>query len=148
MWGGVAEWCLRSIGGSGWIGDGDINILPSGEVDDTCVGAQRAGVSLNRAGIAVALDGPSPTGKLEVIPPALCVGGDVSIAAEVRGGEDQRLHRKDSKHNAVILDSGLQEIDEGVQHSVMAVNEEELGGGAIEAVEWLFQNVNEFTTGT
>jgi hypothetical protein len=85
-----------------------------------------------------------PPRELKVVIPSLGVCSKVSFAATVGGGEDKRLSREDTVEDAVAGgDDRLKELDECVWDSVVAVDKEELGGGAVETVEWHFHCINQ-----
>jgi hypothetical protein len=65
-------------------------------------------------------------------------------AARVGGGEDKRLKREDTIEDAVATgDDRFEKLDERVLDSVVAVDKEELGGGAVETVEWHFHCIDQ-----
>jgi hypothetical protein len=87
---------------------------------------------------------PPSTRGLEVSVPSLRVSSKVSFAALVGGGKNERLSREDTVEDAVAGgDDRLKELDECVWDSVVAVDKEELGGGAVETVEWHFHCIDQ-----
>ena len=91
------------------------------------------------------LDVPPSARELRVIDPSLGVFSKVGIAATVGGGEDERLSREDTIEDAVAGgDDRLKELNERI---VAVNNKEELGGGAVQAMEWHFRCLDQVTAG-
>ena len=135
---------LGAVGDGGRVGDRDVDVLAPGEVDDACISAGIASVPLDDAAVAVVLDVPPCARALKVLVPSLGVCSQVSFAATVGGGEDKRLTREDTIEDAVATgDNRFEKLDERVLDSVVAVDKEELGGGAVETVEWHFHCIDQ-----
>jgi hypothetical protein len=101
-------------------------------------------VPLDDAAVAVVLDVPPCARELKVLVPSLGVCSKVSFAATVGGGEDKRLSREDTIEDTVATgDDRFEKLDERVLDSVVAVDKEELGGGAVETVEWHFHCIDQ-----
>jgi hypothetical protein len=67
----------------------------------------------------------------------------------VGGGKNERLSGEDTAEDAVAGgDDRLKELDERVLDSVVAVDKEELGRRAVQAVEWHFRCLDQVTAGT
>ena len=140
---------LGAVGDGGRIGDRDVDVLAPGEVDDACVSADIASVPLDDATVAVMLHVPPCPRGLKVSVPSLRVSSKVSCAALVRGGKNERLSGEDTAEDAVAGgDDRLKELDERVLDSVVAVDKEELGRGAVQAVEWHLRCLDQVTAGT
>jgi hypothetical protein len=140
---------LGAVGDGGRVGDRDVDVLAPGEVDDACVSTGIASGPLDDAAVAVVLDVPPCARELKVLVPSLGVCSKVSFAAAVGGGEDKRLSREDTVEDAVAGgDDRLKELDECVLDSVVAVDKEELGGEAVQAVEWHFRCLDQVAAGT
>jgi hypothetical protein len=91
---------------------------------------------------------PCPRG-LKVSVPSLRVSGKVSCAALVGGGKNERLSGEDTAEDTVAGGNDrLKELDERVLDSVVAVDKEELGRGAVQAVEWHLRCLDQVTAGT
>jgi len=135
----LAVWIPFSV-----VGDRDVDVLAPGEVDDACISAGIASVPLDDAAVAVVLDVPPCARELKVLVPSLGVCSKVSFAAAVGGGEDKRLSREDTVEDAVATgDDRFEKLDERVLDSVVAVDKEELRGGAVETVEWHFHCIDQ-----
>ena len=92
---------------------------------------------------------PPSARELRVIDPSLGVFSKVGIAATVGGGEDERLSKEDTIEDAVAGgDDRLKELNARILDSVVAVNKEELGGGAVQAMEWHFRCLDQVTANT
>ena len=139
---------LGAVGDGGRVGDRDVDVLAPGEVDDACISADIASVPLNDAAVAVVLHVPPCPRGLKVSVPSLRVSSKVSCAALVGGGKNERLSGEDTAEDALAGgDDRLKELDERVLDSVVAVDKEELGRGAVQAVEWHFRCL-QVTAGT
>jgi hypothetical protein len=119
---------LGAVGDGGRVGDRDVDVLAPGEVDDACVSADIASVPLDDAAVAVMLHVPPCPRGLKVSVPSL----RISCAALVGGGKNERLSGEDTAEDALAGgDDRLKELDERVLDSVVAVDKEELGRGAV-----------------
>ena len=129
---------------AGFVGDRDVDVLAPGEVDDACVSTGIVSVPLDDAAVAIMLHVPPCPRGLKVSVPSMRVSSKVSFAALVGGGKNERLSREDTVEDAVAGgDDRLKELDECVLDSVVAVDKEELGGGAVQAVEWHFHCIDQ-----
>jgi len=140
---------LGAVGDGGRVGDRDVDVLAPGEVDDACVSADIASAPLDDAAIAVMLHVPPCPRELKVSVPSLRVSSKVSCAALVGGGKNERLSGEDTAEDTVAGGNDrLKELDERVLDSVVAVDKEELGRGAVQAVEWHLRCLDQVTAGT
>ena len=142
---------LGAVGDGGRrVGDRDVDVLAPGEVDDACVSADIASVPLDDTAVAVMLHVPPCSRGLKVSLLSLRVSSKVSYAASVRGGKNERFSGEDTAEDAVAGgDDRLKELEERVLDSVVAVDKEELGRGAVvQAVEWHLRCLDQVTAGT
>jgi hypothetical protein len=64
------------------------------------------------------------------------------------GRKDEGLLGEDGEDGGVRRSDGVEQVDGGIANGVVAVDDEELAGRAVKAVEWHVVGVDCATTGT
>ena len=135
------------VGGGGGIAHGHVDVPSVGGGDEAGVGSGLSGVPGVGAASAELGDGLAGAGASG----GDVVNGFVAKLGEAGGvvrGKDERLLRKDRKDRGVGGRDGVEEVDGGVPHGMVAMNVEKLAVGAVEAVERHFVGIDGRPAGT